>query len=104
MLGTALAYIAPAFFIARISFAAASAAGDAGFSVGAGAAGAACLAAGCCACAGAPAKLSPPPTPATATMFERYVIPILLDLRPFKAVQQREFRRILPAPPYRQGR
>src|SRR5436305_866848 len=101
MLGTALAYIAPAFFMFRISFAAAKAAGEAGLSAGA-AVGAACLAAGCCAWAAAPAKTSPIARPAMATIFEPYVIPILLDCA-LKAVQQREFRENLPASLCRQG-
>src|SRR5436305_14042717 len=98
MLGTAEAYIALAFFMARISLAAASAAGDACFSGGA-AAGAGCLAAGCWACSGAAATASPATSAAAAAMiFARYVIfRFSQELQPLRAVQQREFPARRPA-------
>src|SRR3954453_16867785 len=71
MFGTAFAYIALAFFMARISLAAATAAGEA-----------CCLAAGCCAgaCwawAGTPLSANPTTRP-TAKTLARLFIPILL--------------------------
>src|SRR3954447_6154246 len=71
MFGTAFAYIALAFFMARISLAAATAAGEA-----------CCLAAGCCAgaCwawAGTPLSANPTTRP-TAKTFATLFIPILL--------------------------
>ncbi len=73
--------MAAAFFMARISLAAAIAAGEAGFNVaeppGAGAAGAACL--GACAMAGAPASASASVRPAADKIPEKPFIPILLD-------------------------
>src|SRR5258705_4187115 len=102
MLGTALAYIALAFFIARISFAAAIAAGDAGLSGGGGdcccLGGAGC----CCAPAGTPARANPIARPAADKVLERRFIPNLLDCG-VTAVQQREFPESLPEQPCRQG-
>src|SRR5450755_1210582 len=75
MLGTAAAYIALAFFIARISLAAAIAAGEAGLG-----------AAGCCAPAGTPQRANPSTRPAADRILARLFIPILLRiaaLRPF---------------------
>src|SRR4030088_2216861 len=66
MLGMALAYMALAFFMARISLAAAIAAGDAGLSAGA---------AGCCARAGTPARASPITRPAADKILKRRFIP-----------------------------
>src|ERR1019366_3100679 len=73
ILGTALAYIALAFFIARISLAAAIAAGDAGLS------GAGCCCCCCCAPAGTPVRANPSARPAANRIPERLFIPILLD-------------------------
>src|SRR5450631_773438 len=68
MLGMAFAYIAAAFFMARISLAAAMAAGDPGLSVGA---------AGCWAPAGTPASASPSTRPAADKILKRRFIPNL---------------------------
>src|SRR5437016_6802423 len=68
MLGTALAYIALAFFIVRISLAAAIAAGEAGLSGGA---------AGCCAAADKPAKASPSARHAAGKILKTLFIPLL---------------------------
>src|SRR5438477_10789774 len=65
MLGTALAYIAPAFFIDRISFAAAIAAGEASLS-GAGF---------CCAPAGTMVRASPNARAAADKILEKHFIP-----------------------------
>src|SRR6266481_7699297 len=92
MLGTALAYIALAFFIVRISFAEAIAAGEAGLSEGG------C----CCAPAGTPARASPNARPAADKILERRFIPNLLDCG-VTAVQQREFPESLPEQPCWQG-
>src|SRR5580693_2834150 len=76
MLGTALAYMALAFFIVRISFAAAMAAGEACGLAGA---------AGCCAPAGTLASARPNARPA-ADKTLRLFIPVLLEntaLTPF---------------------
>src|SRR5262249_19496141 len=77
MLGTAFAYIADAFFIVRISLAAATAPGEACLSGGG---------AGCWAPAGKPANASPSITPAAVNIFKTLFIPLLLGsygLRPF---------------------
>src|SRR5260370_9955071 len=87
MLGTALAYIALAFFIARISFAAAIAAGDAGLPGG-----------GCCAPAGTPSRANPNARPAADKILERRFIPNFLD-SDVTPVQQLEFPLNLPKPP-----
>src|SRR4029453_18412664 len=80
-LGTALAYIALAFFIVRISLAAAIAAGEPGLScVAAGAAGAFF----CCATAGTAVRASPAARPAADKIRERLFIPILLDYRRYR--------------------
>src|SRR5882724_7471099 len=94
MFGIALAYIAPAFFMSRISFAAAIAAGEAGLSGGG-------CCAGCCCCApaGTPVRASPNARPAADKIFERRFIPVLLDCD-VTAAQQREFPRRLPASPW----
>src|SRR5450631_2621027 len=68
MLGMAFAYIPLAFFMARISLAAAIAAGDPGLSVGA---------AGCWAPAGTPASASPSTRPAADKILKRRFIPNL---------------------------
>src|ERR1700748_2434087 len=77
MLGTALAYIAAAFFKVRISRAAAMQAGVPGFSVGAGAA-------ACCAAAGwearASPRTSPMPRPAAGKILKTLFIPLLLGI------------------------
>src|SRR5882757_2037974 len=71
MLGTALAYMVLALFIARISLAAAIAAGEASFGV--------------CAPAGTPVKANPHARQAAGKILERHFIAVLLDygLRPF---------------------
>src|SRR6266436_2155232 len=75
MLGTALAYIALAFFMVRISLAAAIAAGEACFSGGA---------AGCCAPAGTAASANPTTRPAADKIVEKLFIPILLRLQRYR--------------------
>src|ERR1700722_12626081 len=65
MLGTALAYIMETFFMARISLAAAIAAGEACLSGGA---------AGCCAAAGRAAKTSPSATAAAGKILKTLFI------------------------------
>src|SRR6266480_1929504 len=65
MLGTALAYIAPAFFIDRISFAAAIAAGEASLSGGG----------FCCAPAGTMVRASPNARAAADKILEKHFIP-----------------------------
>src|SRR5260370_34884107 len=74
MLGTALAYIALAFFMVRISFAAAIAAGEAGLSGGD------CC---CCAPAGAPARANPNTRPPADKILATLFIPNLPRLRPY---------------------
>src|SRR6202790_4649824 len=83
MLGTALAYIPLAFFIARISLAAAIAAGDASLSGG-----------GCCAPAGKPVRANPSARPAADKILKRRFIPILLRLRRYRRSTTR-----IPLPP-----
>src|SRR6185369_14172253 len=91
-LGTALAYIALAFFIVRISLAAASAPGEAGFSgVAAGAAGAFF----CCASAGTAVRASPIARPAADKIRERLFIPFS-SITGVTAAQLREFPARLP--------
>src|SRR5258708_6840938 len=77
MLGTAFAYIALTFFMVRISFAAAMAAGDAGFSCDCGAG---------CARAGSPENARPNPSPAAIMTVERSFIRFssIAVLWPFK--------------------
>src|SRR2546430_4644119 len=77
MLGTALAYMAAAFFIARISFAAAIAAGGACLS-GGGVAGA------CWATAGTPATASPNARLAADNILARRFIQFSQDLRRYR--------------------
>ena len=73
MFGTAFAYIALAFFMVRISLAAAIAAGDACLT------GAGCFGAGGWAPAGTPASASARAKPAAGKIPEKLFIPILLD-------------------------
>src|SRR6185312_15616129 len=72
MLGTALAYMAPAFFICRSSLAAAMQEGVAGFSPSI------CGACCCCPLAGSDSNASPSATPAAGRIPKTLFIPLLL--------------------------
>src|SRR6476646_6873841 len=100
MLGTALAYMALAFFIARISLAAAIAAGVASLSGGAAVAGAGAF---CWAITGPATSASDRARPAADNIREKFVIPVLLDYG-ITAVQSFEFPARPPAPRRRRAR
>src|SRR5262245_3237479 len=93
MLGTALAYIAAAFFICRISLAAAMQAGVPCLSDGAGAA---C----CCALAVWLAKANPSARPTAGNILTTLFIPLLPGICGVTAAQQREFHRRPPERPH----